>query len=114
MHRFKHPHLDALGLQQLINRFDELNLVTVQRHLYFRVDRVDANQFFVYEFLNTQAGEFSTITGVLDAAKRQLRCRPGGLIDEHHTGVDTAGHKLAPFNVLGKNGAAKPEIGIVG
>ena len=91
MHRFKHPHLDALGLQQLINRFDELNLVTVQRHLYFRVDRVDANQFFVDEFLDTQAGEFSTITGALDANKRQVRRRPGRLINKDHTGVDPAG-----------------------
>ena len=36
------------------------------------------------------------------------------MIDEHHAGVDAAGHPFAPLYVLGKDGATKAKFRVVG
>jgi hypothetical protein len=77
---------------------------------YFRlcrgVNRNHANQFLVYEFLDSHAGEFASVAGVLDASERQIRTCPSWMIDEHHAGVDVAGHPFAPRNIAGENRTA--------
>ena len=38
------------------------------------------DQLFVHELADTQVGEFAAVTGILDAAERQVRSRPCGLV----------------------------------
>src|SRR6476646_5100599 len=79
-----------------------------------RVDRSDANQLFVHELLDAHAGELASVAGVLDAAERQVRCRPGRVIDEHHARVDAARHAFAARNILGEDRAPQPEFRVSG
>jgi hypothetical protein len=55
-----------------------------------RFNRSDANQLLVDELLNAHAGELAPVAGVLDASERQVRCRPGRVIDKHHASADAA------------------------
>jgi hypothetical protein len=60
-----------------------------------------ADQLFVHEFADTQVGEFAAVTGILDPAERQVRCRPCRLVDEDHTGVDLTGKpRVASHNAV--------------
>src|ERR1700680_3504236 len=72
---------------------------------YFKTDRAAqlryADQFLVNEFADTQVREFTTVTGILDPAKRQVRSRPCRLVDEDHSGVNLAREPLATLDVLG-------------
>src|ERR1035437_10042671 len=68
-----------------------------------RVDRSDANQFLIHELLDSHAGELAPVAGVFDATERQIRCRPGRVVDEYHARVDAARHAFAARNILGED-----------
>src|ERR1039457_5447694 len=80
-----------------------------KRRLCRRVDRGDANQLFVHELLDAHAGELASVAGVFDAAERQVRCRPGWVIDEHHARVDAACDAFAARNILGEDRPPNPK-----
>ena len=77
-----------------------LRTVCSQNSLLGRgVDRGDANQFFVHEFLYAHAGKLASVARVFDAAEWQVGCRPGRVIDEHHSRVHAAGHAFTARNI---------------
>src|ERR1017187_8190901 len=60
-------------------------------------------QFLVHELLDSHAGELAPVARVFDAAERQVRRRPGRVIDEYHARVDAARHAFAARNILGED-----------
>src|ERR1035441_3159372 len=64
------------------------------------VDRSDANQFLIHELLDSHAGELAPVAGVFDAAERQVRRRPGRVVDEYNARVDAARHAFAARNIF--------------
>ena len=77
-------------------------------------DLAEADELLVDEFLNAHVAEFAAVAGILDPAERQLCIRPGDVVDEHHAGLDAARNALAARLVLGEDGAAQSEVGVVG
>src|SRR5580698_4824845 len=66
----------------------------------------DADQLLIQELLDSEIGQFLSITGPLDSAERQIRGAYRGVIDKHHAGLDSAGNPFAPLGIVGVNGAA--------
>src|ERR1035437_525269 len=79
-----------------------------------RVKGTHAHQLFVHELLDAHARKFASIAGVLDAAERQVRGRPGRVVDEHHARVNAAGHAFAARNIPGEDRSPQPEIRVIG
>src|SRR5271165_6677448 len=67
-----------------------------------------ADQFLVYKLADAQIGQFAAVAGVLHAAERKVRCRPGRLVDEDHSGLDLAGNALPPLDIFGDHRSAQP------
>src|SRR5580692_8614769 len=71
------------------------------------------DQLLIYKFFETEIRQFLAIARAFDSPKRQVRPADVGIVNEHHSGLDTAGDSFGPLNTCGIYGTAEAKRRVI-